>query len=112
MNDVYPSSIHPVGLRSGDRESLSVWVGGGGGGVVVVHPVFVVVVVRVSAARAPTVDRRSGRLAGRVPAEAQTATLQNDVYVLSAGGVGKSVCPDPLPRCVHKVTSQNTLKPQ
>ena len=105
MNDL--PIFHLVGLRSGERKSFSVRVSGGGGG-----GGYSVVVVRVPAERAATVVRRGRTLAGRVPTEAQTATLQNDVYVLSAGGVGKSVCPDPLPRCVHKVTSQNTLKPQ
>ena len=98
MNDL--PIFHLVGLRSGERKSFSVRVSCGGGG-------YSVVVVRVPAERAATVVRRGRTLAGRVPTEAQTATLQNDVYVLSAGGVGKGLLPDALPRCVHKVTSQN-----
>ena len=102
MNDL--PTFHLVGLRSGERKSFSVRVSGGGG--------YSVVVVRVPAECAATVVRRGRTLAGRVPTEAQTATLQNDVYVLSAGGVGKGLLPDALPRCVHKVTSQNSIKPQ
>ena len=102
MNDL--PIFHLVGLRSGERKSFSVRVSGGGG--------YSVVVVRVPAERAATVVRRGRTLAGRVPTEAQTATLQNDVYVLPARGVGKSVFPDALPRCVHKVTSGNSFKPQ